>query len=133
MIDARLARGVEYFNSGRFFECHDVLEELWMETRGADRLFLQGLIQVAVAFYHYSNRNYRGSRSQFAKGLDKLGKYRPSHLGIELERFTQQVGLWLARTEQHLSGTTPHDDGLTIPNVEVFNSFPTKENSTWQQ
>ncbi|MEK9139339.1 MAG: DUF309 domain-containing protein [Bacteroidota bacterium] len=45
-------RGVEEFNSQRFFEAHDTWEELWRETTGPQRLFYQGLIQTAVGFYH---------------------------------------------------------------------------------
>jgi len=44
----QFARGIEEFNNRYFFECHDTLEDLWMDTVGRDRLFLQGLIQVSV-------------------------------------------------------------------------------------
>lgn len=132
MHDTRLTRGIGFFNTGSFFECHDVLEELWMETRGSDRLFLQGLIQVAVGYYHFFNRNYRGSRSQFLKGLTKLEQYRPSHMGIELDRFTQQIRPWMVLAEQGTNGEPLPCDGTAIPKLEISNIFPTKENSTWQ-
>jgi predicted metal-dependent hydrolase len=133
MHDPRLTRGVELFNAGCFFECHDVLEDLWMETRNNDRLFLQGLIQVAVGYYHFFNRNFKGSRSQFSKGVDKLERYRPSHMGIELDRFIEQVRRWMLFADQGIAGEPPQSDGTTIPNLVFSNSFPTKENSTWQQ
>jgi len=45
--------GIALFNRERFFECHEVLEEAWLKASGEQRTFLQGLIQVAVAFYPY--------------------------------------------------------------------------------
>jgi len=44
----------ECFNSGRYYEAHDVLEHLWLkEGRGApDYAFYKGLIQLAGAFVH---------------------------------------------------------------------------------
>ena len=95
MNEEQFRRGIEEFNRGLFFECHDTLEDLWMETVGTDRLFLQGLIQVSVGFYHLFNENFRGAASQFSRGLGKLEKYRPSHRGIELNCFTEEVGRWL--------------------------------------
>ena len=39
---------IELFNQEEFFECHDVLEELWAETQGGEKKFYQGLIQLAI-------------------------------------------------------------------------------------
>lgn len=40
------------FNSGDYYEAHDVLEHLWLETDGPDHRFYKGLIQFAGAFVH---------------------------------------------------------------------------------
>jgi hypothetical protein len=40
------------FNAGKYYEAHDVLEHLWIETRGPERLFYKALIQLAGAFVH---------------------------------------------------------------------------------
>lgn len=84
MHDERFTRGIREFNERRFFEAHDVLEELWHEYREDDRLFLQGLIQVAVGYYHLENRNYNGCRSQFAKAMSKLEPYQPNYHGVNV-------------------------------------------------
>ena len=41
--------GIRLFNEQEFFECHEVLEELWSETLGEEKKFYQGLIQAAVS------------------------------------------------------------------------------------
>ncbi len=111
-------RGIEQFNACFFFECHDTLEDLWHETRGEDRLFLQGLIQISVGFYHLSNRNFKGSASQFTRGLKKLERYRPVHGGIEVEQFSIAVVPWLAIAEQGIRGEALQVDEAQFPKIQ---------------
>lgn len=117
MKEEQFKRGIDEFNLGCFFECHDTLEDLWHETRGEDRLFLQGLIQISVGFYHFLNRNYKGAASQFTRGLDKLDHYRPAHRGIELNAFMKQVVGWLAMAERGLTGEAVEVDETKIPKL----------------
>jgi predicted metal-dependent hydrolase len=123
--EEQLKRGIDEFNQGCFFECHDTLEDLWHETRGEDRLFLQGLIQISIGFYHFLNRNYKGATSQFTRGLDKLDRYRPAHRGIELNAFLKQVVGWLAIAERGLIGEMIDIDETKIPKI-VSNSHTFK-------
>lgn len=74
--------GIELFNRQHFFECHEVLEELWKPERGPQRLFLQSIIHLAVAFYHHQQRNPAGTTRQLRKGLKKLAGYLPDHEGV---------------------------------------------------
>ena len=50
-LPEKYLEGIRLFNEQEFFECHDVLEELWSETLGDGHLFLQGLIQ-ALSLIH---------------------------------------------------------------------------------
>lgn len=101
---AQLHRGIEEFNKHYFFEAHDTLEDLWHGTRGHDRLFVQGLIQVSVGFYHLFNQNYRGASSQLSKGAAKLRAYLPVHRGIHLEAFYREVEKWFSIAERLKDG-----------------------------
>jgi predicted metal-dependent hydrolase len=94
-----LARGMDEFNTGLFFECHDTLEEVWAGIRGPSRDFLQGLIQVAVGFYHLGNDNRSGAVTMFRRALGRLAKYGDRHGGIELAGLRHEVQEWLARVE----------------------------------
>ncbi len=64
--------GVQYFNEKDFFECHEVLEEMWRHARGEKSRFYQGLIQAAVCLYHWSNGNFDGARRLAQTALEKL-------------------------------------------------------------
>jgi len=96
---AALRRGVEQFNAGYYFECHDTLEEIWSGTRGPAHDFLQGLIQVAVAYYHLSNGNASGARSLFDRALKRLQGYGPSYLDLDLDGVRAEARDALARLE----------------------------------
>lgn len=120
MNSEQFSRGIREFNNCSFFECHDTLEDLWHGTRGKDRLFLQGLIQVSVGFYHLFNRNFKGATSQFTRALGKLDLYRPYHGGINVEQITKEVVWWLATAERGMRGETVELDELKIPKIQYI-------------
>jgi len=95
-----LRKGAEEFNSGKFFECHDTLEEVWRGTRGPARDFLQGLIHVAVGFYHLGNGNLAGGESQLEKGLNRLSGYGDIFLALDLSTLRGEVERWLDRVRK---------------------------------
>jgi hypothetical protein len=92
-----LKRGVAEFNAGRYFECHDTLEDLWSGIRGPSRDFFQGLIQVAVAFHHLGNGNRAGAASLLEKALGRLERYGDAYLGVDLVAHRAGLRSWLER------------------------------------
>ena len=40
------------WNEKRYYEAHDVLEQLWLKTKSSDADYFKGLIQAAGAFVH---------------------------------------------------------------------------------
>jgi predicted metal-dependent hydrolase len=88
---AAFEKGVREFNEGLFFECHDTLEELWAGVRGPGRDFFQGLIQVAVGFYHLGNSNPAGAERLLGRALRRLEGYPAQYGGLELEELRQAV------------------------------------------
>ena len=89
-------KGLEAFNSARFFEAHEHWEEVWLETPGTDKMFLQGLIQVAAAFHHHSRANLPGTRNLLQAGLDKLDAFPEAYAGLEMEPLRMAIRKWLA-------------------------------------
>jgi len=77
-------QGIELFNAGQFFECHEAWEEVWKRSDGDEKLFYQGLIQAAVAILHVQRGNLQGARSILEKSLAKLDAMPAEHMGIAL-------------------------------------------------
>ena len=72
-----------YFNIEKdYFECHEVMEELWLEERRDP--FWQGLLQVAVGLYHHENDNISGAIKLFSQSLEKLCNQENRPCGIQL-------------------------------------------------
>jgi predicted metal-dependent hydrolase len=85
-----------YFNDQRdYFECHEVMEELWLEE-GRNPLY-QGLLQIAVGLYHHLNGNPSGSIKLFSAGLDKLTPYPAHTLGIDLGLLVKDSEVYLEK------------------------------------
>ncbi len=91
VYDRRYLEYFENFNAERYFESHEVLEDLWLEDTSPDKLFLQGLIQLAAAIHHLRNGNGSGATKLLALGTEKLSRYPSHHWSLDLERFLNQV------------------------------------------
>jgi len=89
------ARGIRLFNAQKFFQAHEVWEELWLAETGQEKTFLQGLIQLAAAFHHYSRGNQRGAKSLLARSLDKLARFPRSYRGLDLATLLSEADVWL--------------------------------------
>jgi predicted metal-dependent hydrolase len=89
--DPRYLEGIEHFNKCDFFEAHEVWEELWADTQGANRRFFQGLIQVAVCLHHFGNGNIRGAKKLYFGCRGYLEDYRPNYLGLDLEKLLGEL------------------------------------------
>jgi len=79
--------GIRLFNEEEFFECHDVLEELWAETDGPEKKMIQGLIQAAISLFHFGNENFGGAKKLYITARKLLDLYEPDAMGLALAEF----------------------------------------------
>lgn len=83
MSDSRFSAFIAHFNGDRdYYECHEVMEELWLEE-GRSPL-LQGLLQAAVGLHHWDNGNSSGAIKLMSAALNKLSRYGDYALGLDL-------------------------------------------------
>jgi uncharacterized protein len=90
-----LAEGLRCYRSGQFFLAHEHWEDVWRACEGQERLFLQALIQVAVAMHHFSRGNRAGATSLLRRSLIKLEKFPAAFGGVEVEPLRESVLVWL--------------------------------------
>lgn len=64
------------FNTARYYEAHDVLEHLWLETprETADFLYFKGLIQLAGGFVHMKHHRREPGHRVHGKRLRPAAK-----------------------------------------------------------
>jgi uncharacterized protein len=111
--DRLFQKGLDAFNSSHFYDAHEIWEAVWLETPNPEKIFLQGLIQMAAAFHHYSKANRRGCRNLLQAGLTKLEQFPEAHDGLAIETLRASVRLWL---EQLHAGEIP--DSAKIPKIK---------------
>ena len=95
-----LEEASDLFNRKQYFECHDLLEDVWMGARGPERDFLQGLIHVAVGMYHLAAGNHKGAVSQLGAGVVALERFRPEREGLDVDGLLAGVWRCLEKSEQ---------------------------------
>ncbi|MBW4083162.1 DUF309 domain-containing protein [Paenibacillus sp. S150] len=101
-----------YFNRDRdYFECHEVLEELWL-ARNRDPLY-KALLQAAVGLYHFRNNNVRGGFIMLNRAHEVLQGYPAETLGINLAKLAGEAGDYARRLEAYAEQPFEYYD-LTI-------------------
>jgi hypothetical protein len=60
-LSAKAIKGLQLFNEGEYFECHEELEDAWNEDQGPGRDLYRGILQVGVAYLQIERGNYRGA------------------------------------------------------------------------
>src|SRR5271166_2284592 len=101
--------GIDLFNEGRFFECHEAWEEIWKRSDGEVKLFYQGLIQAAVAILHAQRGNLEGARSLHDKARAKLDPIPPEHMGLAIGELRIELSRFIE--------IATNSNGLRLPNA----------------
>ncbi|MEH2435357.1 MAG: DUF309 domain-containing protein [Nostoc sp.] len=115
-------QGVEQFNSGQFYACHDTLEALWIEASEPEKSFYQGILQISVALYHLENRNWRGAVILLGEGSNRLRRYPSSYSGVDVDELLSQSAVLLTTLQQIgqdliTSGDLGENQVLSLPRI----------------
>lgn len=118
--DQRFTRGLELFNAEKFFECHDVIEELWLETDSADpyRDLYKGVIQAAAALYQFERGILSGALGLSRTAVGYLEKYAPEALGLKVSRLMEGLRLCFKELETWDGKTKVKLPNRLIPKAE---------------
>ena len=118
--DPLYLEGIEKFNACDYFEAHEVWEELWTDYRGDSRKFYQGLIQAAVALYHFGNGNIRGAKKLHTSVHGYLEPYAPQHLGLDVSAFLAAFDVCLAKVAAGTDADPPPElDPELLPEIHL--------------
>ena len=90
-----LSEGIRHFNEGDFFEAHEAWEKEWRNAADSpEKHFLQGMIMIAAALYHYLKKESAGTAKLLDKGLELLTANRDASLAIEREDFLRATAVF---------------------------------------
>jgi hypothetical protein len=78
---AKIQEGIELFNEQKYWECHESLEDLWMEDKNdSARYIYWAIIQVAAACIHYRDSKIIGAQGMINKAREKFRRSRELHV-----------------------------------------------------
>ena len=88
------------WNEQRYYEAHDVLEQLWLKTDSSDADFFKGLIQAAGGFVHLQKQFEHPSHPKHSRRLQpavrlfllaqrNLSRFSPRHHGLDVAALCQ--------------------------------------------
>jgi hypothetical protein len=85
--------GIDLFNEGEFHAAHDAWEDRWMGEVGADeKLFLQAMIQSAVAFHHLEIGRPGAARRMYQMAKEKFERLGVRNfMSLDLEEYQAQL------------------------------------------
>ena len=110
IFPSHFLKGIEHFNAGRYFDAHEVWEEIWLGASGETKLFYQMLIQAAVALHHYERSNARGARGMHANVLEKLSRLPSFLMSIDLDDFSRQFRAYFSELIENNDESAPSPD-----------------------
>jgi predicted metal-dependent hydrolase len=108
--------GIDLYNAGEFHAAHDVWEERWLGEVGAqEKLFLQAMIQSAVAFHHLEIGRPGAARQMYTRAKEKFARLGTDvFMSLDLEAYQGQLDAALSWL---LTVADPRE--LTQPNFRV--------------
>jgi len=88
------------WNEQEYYEAHDVLEQLWLDTKSLDSNFFKGLIQAAGAFVHLQKHFEHPSHAKHSRRLSpavrlfqlagkNLANFAPWHHALDVAALCQ--------------------------------------------
>src|SRR5882762_1063497 len=106
--------GIDLYNVGEFHAAHDAWEERWMGEVGPDeKLFLQAMIQSAVAFHHLQIGRPGAARQMYTRAKEKFER-------LNMDVFMSlDIPEYLAQLQRALSWLTTVADPRTLTPPEI--------------
>lgn len=107
-----LIEGIALFNDQKFWHAHEAWERDWLVAGGDEKVFIQGLIQLAAAYHHVQRRTYSGGVRLFDAALEKLSRVPAGFFGVDRSEA-------VARAAEHRQciARGEHIDALDFPKL----------------
>lgn len=93
-----MEHGVNLFNAGKFWHAHEAWELVWQRQDRDERLFFQGLIQLAAAYHHLAKDRRTGFVNNLQKSAAILEVFAPEYLNVEVAPLLEAIRAGLDAT-----------------------------------
>ncbi len=104
--------GIDLYNEGEFHAAHDAWEARWVDEAGPrENLFLQAMIQSAVAFHHLEIGRPGAARRMYGMATEKFARLNTNRfMSLDLVDYQAQLARalwWLVAAPDPRAVTAP--------------------------
>lgn len=107
------------YNNGEYYECHEILEDIWRAEEDDVRFLYQGILQIGVAFHHLRNDNWRGATGLLTGGIEKVSRYLPACMGVDTNRLVREAQACLDALHELGAENVGKFDWTMVPRIDV--------------
>lgn len=117
-----LKKGVDYFNNHKFFESHDVIEEIWHSEIGLKKNYYRGLVNLGVAFRHFQLKNYKSCLLIIKHCLRLLEPYIEDDLRIDLKILLKEIQICMDEIQEVADEKKKYEE-IIIPKMKILKHY----------
>jgi uncharacterized protein len=99
--------GIAHFNAGRYYDAHEIWEEIWLRSADEAKLFYHMLIQAAVGLHHYQRNNLPGARALYERVCKKLQILPAEFMSLDVTELACQLHAFFAELSEKDVEYTP--------------------------
>jgi predicted metal-dependent hydrolase len=114
-LDEGLAAGARLFNAGKYFEAHEVWEDIWRPHRTPERDFFRGLINLAVAMNKMREESPNGVVRLLERADGMLASFAPKHRGLDVDALRKEMAALGAQARAWVAGERTGLDPALVP------------------
>jgi hypothetical protein len=117
--------GIDLYNAGEFHAAHDVWEERWMgEVGPREKLFLQAMIQSAVAFHHLEIGRPGAARQMYTRAKQKFARLGTNvFMSLDLDDYQSQLDLALSWLLTVANPRELEQPDFPVPKISLLNEI----------
>jgi predicted metal-dependent hydrolase len=124
--------GIKHFNARRYFDAHEVWEEIWLHASDETKLFYQMLIQAAVGLHHYERGNTRGASGLYHNVIEKLRQLPAIYMSIDLVEFSREFKSFFAELIENESARVASNKPRPVINLLDVGADTGEHRTRWE-
>ena len=118
-LDDDTLEAVHTYNAGQYLEAHEQFELIWMTKGGAEKIFYQGLVHVAMGFHYLVAGDFDRASAKLQRAAELLEDFAADFLGFSVEQLRASIAFCRHRlAELGVTGIGRFDTSL-IPRLDL--------------
>jgi hypothetical protein len=119
-VDIDTVEAVHTYNAGRYLEAHELFELIWMRQGGAQKIFYQGLVHIAMGFHYLVAGDFDRALAKLQRGAELLEDFSVDFLGVDVGTLRESVAVCRHRLAQLGPSGIMSFDRILIPRLTLL-------------